>query len=358
VSQDATPQSVAALATPCVTIDLDRLKRNLARWQDRCEALGLRFRPHVKTHKTVEVARMQLALGASGITCQTMGEAEIFATAGFSDIFLARQVVGADKLRRLSDLLRGGVELTALCDDEALVGGLRDAARASETELRVLVDCDTGGGRTGVSSPAEATQLARTIAAAPGLVFGGLCTHPVANDTVQWLLEARSRLERADLAPPVISAGGTSALRKLEELQSVVDEYRAGNYVYLDLRSIEARAGTLNDVALTVLTTVISRPAANRAVLDAGSKTLTHDPLPGKRGFGLIPKPQKAVIDHLYEEHGVVEGSSAETLALGDRVNVVPNHACPISNLVDDVWITRNGLVLERWHVAARGASG
>ena len=350
--------STAILDTPCITLDLDRVRRNLSRWQSQCDALQIRLRSHVKTHKTLEIASMQVEGGAAGIACQTLGEAEIYAAAGFDDILLASNVVGGAKLSRLSRLLLDGVRLTAITDDERLLAGLSTAAEEASRGLRVMVDCDTGGGRTGVGCPEAALQLAKAISARPRLTFEGLCTHPCSVQTSHWLTQARDLLNANGLQPHRISIGGTSQFSRLEELTSLVNEYRAGNYVYLDRRSIAAGVATLDDIALTVLSTVVSRPTRARAVLDAGSKSLTNDgPPDGERGYGLILESQDSVVRHLYEEHAVVDLATDGDLHLGARVHLVPNHSCPVSNLVDHVWVTQSDEVVGRWKVAARGRS-
>ena len=169
----------AGIETPAAVVDVDRLERNLARWQEHCDRVGLANRPHIKTHRSVAIARRQLELGAAGITCQKLGEAEVMADGGCTDILVSFNILGESKLARLRALL-DRVDLTVCADDAVLLPGLSSAAAGAARPLRVLVDCDTGLGRTGVATPEAAAELAAAIDAADGLVFAGLFTYSVA----------------------------------------------------------------------------------------------------------------------------------------------------------------------------------
>ncbi len=334
--------------TPAAVVDLDRLERNLARWQQYCDEAGLRSRPHVKTHRCIEIARMQVELGARGITCQKLGEAETMVDAGLDDVLIPYNLLGVEKLRRLTALLeRARIAVTV--DDAALLPGLAQAARDAGRELPVLVECDTGLGRAGVQTPEEAVELARTIE--EPLRFGGLLTYPVLEGTAAFLSAASEELE-----PETVSVGGTPSMWSAADLVGVANEYRAGNYAFYDRNSVAAGAATLDDVALTVHATVVSRPAPDRALLDAGSKSLSSDRGPDD-AMGLIVEAPGSPIVQLNEEHAYVQLAEGETLELGQRVHVVPNHACVVSNLFDELVVERGGTVEAVWRVAARGRS-
>ena len=330
------------LDTPAAVVDLDRVDRNLERWQSYCERVGLANRPHIKTHRSVEIARRQAALGAVGITCQKLGEAEVMAEAGLTDILLAYNVIGAAKLERLAGLLERA-SITVTVDDEALLPGLRRAARRGE--LGVLVDCDTSLGRTGVPTPERAAELARAVTRA-GLRFDGYFTYPAPPGAMTFLEAAADRV-----APRVVSVGGTPSMWEAEKLRPTATEYRAGTYAFHDRTTVAAGAATLDDVALTVRATVVSRPAADRAILDAGSKALTSDPGPAE-GHGTILEAPNAVIEKLNEEHAYVR-LEGETLELGQQVSVVPNHACVVAILFDELVVAGGGTL----RVDARGRS-
>ncbi len=339
------------LETPAVLIDLDIVNANIARAQALFDGLGMAFRPHVKTHKLPELAALQRAAGARGIAAQKISEAEVFAAAGFTDILLCTTLLSPAKIARARRLAAQG-RFALVADSVAAVSAL--SARGT-APLTVLVECDTGGGRCGVQGPEAAASLAERIAEAPGLRFGGLMTYPRAGGTarVQSFMAAASALVRAALGDcPVISSGGTPDLARAGAAP-IVSEFRAGTYVYNDRSLVERGACGLDDCALTVLASVLSTPTPDRAILDSGSKTLTSD-LMGLSGHGLILEAPGARIAGLSEEHGHVILDGA-LLRVGQKVRIVPNHACPVSNLVDQVVFHRAGLVERRVTVAARG---
>jgi D-serine deaminase-like pyridoxal phosphate-dependent protein len=333
-------------------VDVDRLDRNLLRWQEECDRLGLANRPHIKTHKSVEIARRQLELGAVGLTCQKLGEAETMVDAGFVDVLIAFNLVGPGKLERLTALLRRAT-VRVTVDDPALLPALSAAARSSDEELGVLVDCDTGLGRTGVTEPARAAELADEVARTDGLRFEGFLTFPVLPASRPFLAEA---VELTDADVATVSAGGTPTMWQAEELRPLVTEYRAGVYAFSDLNTIAAGVGGLDDVALTVRATVVSRPAADRAVLDSGTKALAAD-LGPDGGFGHVLEAPSSTIVKLDEEHAYVRLGAGDSLDLGQAVRVVPNHVCPAVNLYDELVAVRSGEVVDRWRVDARGKS-
>jgi len=337
------------VTTPAAVVDLDRLESNLTRWQTHCDELGLANRPHIKTHKCVEIARQQVALGASGVTCQTLHEAEVMVDAGIGDVLLPYNVVGGRKLEQLALLLpRAAVRVTA--DDEALLPGLAGAATDAGRELAVLVDCDTGLGRTGVTSPEAAAELGTAISRTPGLRFAGLLTFPAPSGARDFLTAAGALLARRGLSVETVSAGGTPTMWQVGDLQPVVNEYRVGTYVFNDRNTIDAGAAKLDEVALTVAATVVSR-RDGRAIVDAGSKALSSDP-GASGGFGVVLEAPGSTIEQLNEEHGYVALAEGEELELGQQVRIVPNHACVAVNLFEELVGVRNDDVELRWPVA------
>lgn len=342
------------LDTPVVLIDLDRLEANIARFQAYLDQHGIANRPHIKTHKIPQIAQMQMAAGAVGVTCQKLGEAEVMADAGVNDIFLPYNILGGAKLERLVALARR-VRLSVTADSSVVVAGLGAAMAGTGLELPVLIECDTGMGRCGVQTPFEALELALQIARTPGLRFGGLMTYPSSSAIGPFMHEAVKLLREHGLTVERVSGGGTAAMWSAHEHPEVT-EYRAGMYVYGDRYTLSAGAIRLNECAMTVLTTVVSRPTPDRGVIDGGSKTFSSDLL-GLEGHGLILEYPDARIVHLSEEHGVIDFSQcAQKPAIGERVRVLPNHCCVVSNLFDEVIGVRNGKVETIWQVAARGA--
>lgn len=348
---------IAGISTPQPVIDEDRLASNIARVQSYMDAHHLNFRPHIKTHKIPAVAEAQRRAGARGINCQKITEAEVFAEAGFDDILITFNILGADKLARLADLNDRIAGLKVVADSAVTVDGLAGYF-AGRKPLTVLVECDTGAGRCGVQTPAEAMALARRIAGSNALEFGGLMTYPKAGSeiaTEAFFAETLTGLKAEGIDCPIVSNGGTPSLFSAHLVTSAT-EHRAGTYVYNDRAMVRAGHCTLDDCAMHILATVVSRPTADRAILDAGSKALTSDLL-GFADYGLIVEYPDAVITGLSEEHGMVDLSkvSGRRPEIGERVRIVPNHTCVVSNLFDRMIFHRDGVVTRVETVAARG---
>lgn len=344
--------ALADVMTPMPVVDEDRLAANIARAQAYMNQHGLAFRPHVKTHKIPSVARAQLAAGAVGINCQKLTEAEAFADAGFNDILITYNILGAPRLARLAALKERVARLAVVADSAATVAGL-----ASIPGLSVLVECDTGGGRCGVQTPEEALTLAELIRS-KGLRFQGLLTYPApgrANRVEEFLRATIPLLTARGIDCPVRSNGGSPDLWKAH-LVPLATEHRAGTYVYNDRSMVRAGECGPEDLAMHILATVVSRPTPTRAVLDAGSKTLTSDLL-GFSDYGEIESFPGARIVSLSEEHAVVDLSACRGALpqVGDRVKIIPNHTCVVSNLFDRMVFHRKGVVSRVEVVAARG---
>jgi len=342
------------LETPVLTADLDGVERNVAGMQRYCDEHGLRLRPHIKTHKLPQLARLQVDAGACGITCQKLGEAEVMADAGLDDILVSFPLVGAAKAERLA-ALAGRVRMSVVGDSATVAEGLSPVLARAGLEVGFLVDCDTGLGRTGVQSPEEAAELAALVAGLEGLRFAGLMTYPSRPETAPWLRAAREAVERRGLAVECVSGGGTPTARRTHEMGEVT-ELRLGTYVYGDRTCIADGSVPLEECALHVLATVVSRPTRDRAIIDAGSKTLTSDPAVGATGHGHLLEHPEAEIYALNEEHGYVDVSRCERPPeIGDRVTIVPNHACVTVNLHDQIVMHRAGEIVETLPIAARG---
>ncbi|MBA4489224.1 alanine racemase [Paracoccus sp. S1E-3] len=348
---------LSEVPTPMPVIDEDRLAANIARAQDYMTTNGLAFRPHIKTHKLASVARAQLAAGAVGINCQKLTEAEAFADAGFDDILITYNILGAARLARLRTLNEKVPRLTVCADSAETIAGYAQAF-ADAKPLAVMVECDTGGGRAGVQTAQAAADLAAQIAAAPGLRFAGLLTYPAAGgaEAVEaFLSEAMALLAAKGIDCPVRSNGGSPDLWKAHQVPAAT-EHRAGTYVYNDRAMVRAGECGPQDLAMHVLATVVSRPTPTRAVLDAGSKALTSDLL-GFADFGEIEGLAGARITSLSEEHAVVDLSACTgpLPQIGQQVRVVPNHTCVVSNLFDRMVFHRDGVVTRVEPLLARG---
>ncbi|MCM2502695.1 D-TA family PLP-dependent enzyme [Aureimonas altamirensis] len=345
------------IETPAVLVDLKTVRANIERFQAHADAMGLLARPHIKTHKLPAIAAMQIAAGAVGITCQKVGEAEAMVAGHpeISDVLITYNILGAAKVARLKDL-SGKVKLSVVADNATVVDGLSAGFADAAEPLRVLVECDTGGKRCGVTSPEAAHDLAVRIAAAPGLVFDGLMTYPAAGGAAtaaEFLKAAKALIEAEGIEVARVTSGGTPDIWQ-SRTDGIVTEYRPGTYVYND-RSLVARGvAELDDCALTVLATVVSVPTPGRAIIDAGSKVLTSDLL-GLTGHGAVLGRPDLSIDQLSEEHGRIVSDGPVGLSVGDRVRIVPNHACVVTNMFDSVHVLLEDGAIERWDVPARG---
>ena len=345
------------LDTPCAVVDLDVMENNLRRCQAYLDRHGLGLRPHIKTHKIPEFAHLQIRLGAKGINCQKLGEAEVMVEAGITDVLLTYNIVGQVKLDRLVALARRA-DIKVVADSVEVAEGLSSAMSRAGLTLPVLVECDTGALRCGVTTPAKAAALAQGIDRAPGLTFRGLMTYPPKNavaKTQAWLVEAVELCKRSGLPVETVSSGGTPDLYRAHEV-AVATEHRPGTYIYSDRYHVETHAfGAWADCALTVQATVVSHPAPDRCVIDAGSKSLSSDLL-GLRGHGRVVEHPDWEIHALSEEHGHVRTPpGAARPVVGERIAVIPNHVCVVTNLNDRIYAARAGRVETFYDVSARG---
>ncbi|MDY7101614.1 MAG: alanine racemase [Actinomycetota bacterium] len=351
------------LVTPSVVVDVDALDRNVTTWAAALADRGVGLRPHTKTSKCLEVVERQVAAGVVGLTVATLGEAEVLADAGHTDLFVAYPTWAGHPAmaRRLRDLhersdLLIGVESTRSA--RALAAAVDGSAR----RLGVLVEVDAGMRRTGVE-PAEVVAIARSAEQA-GLEVRGVFTFAghgygaagapddAADDEVRVLADARARLSAAGFEVPVCSAGSTpTAMRSARP--PVTDE-RPGCYVFGDAQQVTLGAMALGEVALVVAATVVASHRDGRFVLDAGSKVLAADRPAWVGGHGLLPDHPGAELRSLSEHHGVA-WTTGPRPEVGDVVAVVPNHCCVVVNLVDELTVARHGEVVDHWRVAARG---
>ena len=344
---------VDELETPVPVVDMDCMEANIARLQAYLDRHNIANRPHIKTHKIPAIAQLQMDAGAVGITCQKVSEAEVMAEAGFSDIFITYNILGESKLKRLTALAaRAMVSVTA--DSSVVIRGLSKAAEEAGVELTVLVECDTGAQRCGVQSPQDAAELARLIAGLPSLHFGGLMTYPTNEHLDDFVRATRDLIKGDGLQIERVSGGGTPGMWEAHTHPELT-EHRAGIYVYGDRLTLRSGSVTLEDCAIKIHTTVVSRPTPDRGILDAGSKSLSSD-LHGLDGYGYICEYPEAKIYQLSEEHGHVNFSACPRKPeIGERLTVIPNHCCTVTSLFDEVIGARADNVEVTWQVAARG---
>lgn len=385
------PQLVADLETPALLVDLQRLEGNLRRYQGIAEEQGVALRPHAKTHKSVTVAREQREHGSRGLTVAKPSEAEVFVAAGFDDVRIAYPVVGEAKWARVLRMMQRGARVT-FCVDTA--GGARAAseffARAGRP-AEVLVEVDTGHGRSGIGwDRPDAHEFLRQVAGLPGLRLAGLLTHAghsyagprgeeapiesvrtVMRQERDRLLDLAARCRDAGALPAdaELSVGSTPTASVFENVSRhglTITEIRPGNYVFHDAQQVALGSASLEQCALTVLASVVSvqrdPEGTTRLYLDAGKKVLTSDLGYGVDGHGILlydpirmTRLPHARITALSEEHAWVTVPGAATLAVGDRVRIVPNHACVTVGMADELLVVDAEEVVATWAVEARG---
>jgi len=360
--------NIAELDTPAVLIDVDVMEGNLQRMADYCRQKSLNLRPHTKTHKIPAFARRQVELGATGITVAKLGEAEVMAAAGLNDILIAYPIFGEPKWKRLVSLAERA-RITVAMDSLEIAQAISAHAVEHGVSVGIRVEFDTGFHRCGLPITDQSIEIAKQVRDLPGLRWDGIQLYPgqimgtrasreisipAENRTIAKLLEL---LAASGIECPVVSGGNTPAAYQCHRFQGVT-EIRPGTYIFNDRNTVDAEAATYEQCAATVLASVISTSVKDKAMLDAGSKTLAADTLlsGARTGYGYILDDPGLVIEDLSEEHGHLDlRGAARAWRLGDKVRIVPNHICPCINLQDRVYGVRGSEVVEEWSVAGRG---
>lgn len=361
--------SVQEVDTPALLVDHDRLEANLRRFAEMASHAGVALRPHIKTHKTLEIAALQVSAGASGLTCAKLSEAEVYADAGFNDVFVAFPVIGREKARRAAQLARR-CHLIIGVESATGIQQLSEAASEAGVLLNVRLELDSGLRRTGAAAEA-AEELCRLILAAPGLHLDGIFTFrgpsfpgaPTRDREVlgrqegEWMVAQAERLRAAGIPINAVSVGSTPTAASAARVPGVT-EVRPGTYVFCDRMTTRAGISTFDEIALAVLAAVVSRPAPDMAIVDAGSKTFCGDVIPadiGLEGYGVTVDGRSGIVERMNEEHGFVRLAEGFAPAIGDQLAFFPNHVCTAVNLSDELVIVQQGVVIDRWRVAARG---
>lgn len=381
-----------SIGTPCLLIDKDRLSTNLENMQRKADASGVRLRPHTKTHKSIDLARRQLDQGASGIAVAKVGEAEIYVAAGITDVRIAYVTIGEEKFERIIKLM-DQARISFCVDTIEGASGASEFFSARDLTMEVLVEVDVGYERCGVKwDSAHGVEYFKSVSELPGLKIIGILTHAghsydgpqtndesgeealirVSNEERDRMVAFASTLAEAGLIKPddgfEISIGSTPSMRHFENREENgfrITEIRPGNYVFHDRIQVGLGVATWQECALTVLTTVVSRhrdaDGSERLFLDAGRKVFTADLSDTMEGYGSIlynartmePLPH-ARFTGLSEEHGWVRVRGGATLSVGDRVRVVPNHACVVVNTQRNLYVVDEGEIVETWTVDAQ----
>lgn len=355
---------VENIDTPALLVDLDALEANIAFMADFFAGRPAALRPHVKTHKCPELARRQIATGAVGITAAKVSEAEVFAEAGIEDILIANQVTGEVKIQRLTDLAQT-CDLMVAVDDPKNVERLERFCAEKEVQIRVLVEVDIGMKRCGVQPGEDTLRLAQLVDQKPHLQFRGLQAYEghlvLVDDPEQReeqvkaaflpLQETCELLRNQGLEPEIVSGGGTGTY-DVSGTATPLNEIQVGSYVFMDATYHPIRPEFKQ--ALTVLSTVLSRPVPERLVTDAGLKSMTSE-----FGWPHLLGSIAAKMEYLSEEHAVLTLESPQNVPLGggDRVQFRPSHVCTTVNLHDQYYLHRGGILVDVWPIEARGCS-
>lgn len=360
--------NIYELSTPALVVDLDVVERNLERMAKLCRDQGVQLRPHTKTHKTPEVARMQVERGAVGVTVAKVGEAEVMSAGGVDEILVAYPVIGAEKLRRLAQLARSSRILLSL-DDEETAQQLSRAAVAAGSNIGVLVEFDSGYRRCGLRPGVACADLAAKIEKLPGLRFRGLMTYfgtvwgtederrEQAHRVIEPVAQALEAMHTARMPVEIVSGGSTPAAEFSGEIAGLT-EIRPGTYVYNDLNTFYQGACRMEDCAVRVMTTVVSTAVPGLAMVDAGSKTLSSDTLTAgpRKGHGYLVEAADAPLFMLSEEHGHVDTTKSQhRFRVGEVLSIIPNHICTCVNMHDEAFLVRGQQVVGSWRIAARG---
>jgi D-serine deaminase-like pyridoxal phosphate-dependent protein len=363
---DTIMTTLSQISTPALILDLDRVETNLRRMQDRATSLGVELRPHIKTHKCLEIAQMQRDLGCSGLTVSTLYEARVFSERGFDDLTWAFPVI----LNRLEEALQlaHGVDLGLLVDSKEAVAALEE----TREPLRVWIKVDSGYHRAGVDPESPlARELAERLRDSTTLRFAGLLTHAghayntrsmkelaaVAEQERSTLVNLAELLRSSGIGVPAVSVGSTPTMSVVEDLGGV-DEMRPGNYVFFDLMQARLGSCSIDDCAVTVLASVVSsQPGAGHCVIDAGALALSKDGLPkvdDGTSFGEVldaglpgPPIDATRVRSLSQEHGILD----RALEVGRRVRVLPVHSCLTAACFDEYVVVRGDRVLDRWKI-------
>lgn len=361
--------ALADVDTPALLVDLDAYERNLNKMQSFADDAGLRLRPHAKTHKCAVIAGQQMALGAVGVCCQKVSEAEALVHAGVNDVLVSNEVIGASKLERLAAM----AELASIgvcVDDAENIADLSRVADRYGVTLDVLVEIDVGAGRCGVATVEQAVELARRVGVAHGLRFQGLQAYQGAAQHIRAQAARRAAIEQAaaqvadtrrvlndaGLDCKIISGAGTGTF-PFEAQSGVYTELQCGSYIFMDAdygRNRTESGDYFRDFenSLFVLTTVMSKTRPGLAVVDAGLKAISVD-----SGLPLIHDLEQVTYVGVSDEHGQLDTTHADDMVrLGDKLKLIPGHCDPTVNLYDWYVGYRGERVESIWPIVARGA--
>jgi len=356
------------LSTPAVVVEQDIAERNIRHMIANTAKYGIAHRPHIKVHKSSELAKLQLKLGAKGITCAKLGEAEVMADQGIDDIIIAFPIIGEDKLVRYG-ALNDKCTLRSIVNSLPGAKGLSSLGESLGKKLEVLIELDGGVSRGGVPPFEPALEFAEAIGNLVGIRIVGLLYYPglIYGETTPEGVERLARKERDDLVGTkellekhgfeihILSGGNTPSALVPQFLEGIT-EVRPGNYIFNDCQRLYPALIKPSDCAMRVVSTVICRPDAHSAIIDAGTKALTSDSFPNMPArFGYIMDHEDVLLYKLNEEHGFLKSDLPLPFEIGDKITIIPNHACVTSNLCDEIYGFRNGVFSKMIKIDARG---
>lgn len=360
---------ICELDTPAVIIEQRILEANIFRMQSFADTHRVKLRPHGKTHKMPEIARLQLDTGAVGIAVAKLSEAEVMVRRGITDIQIANEIVGPLKIAKLADLSQKA-RITCAVDSYEGAAAISSHFAGHNLRLDILLEIDTGLHRCGVAHDSDFVQLFRSIAGLSGVNLMGIMTHAghvygagsrqeveeIGLREGSVMAGIASVLRESGIAVNEVSVGATPTVRFSGTVEGVT-EIRPGNYVFNDMTQVALGTVDIQKCALTVLSSVISKPAADRVVIDAGSKTFALDK--GAHGSDRVSGHgcilgKTADLARLSEEHGIIV-HRGQSFALGEKLRIVPNHACPVINLFDFVYLVDGDSVIGKLDVSGRG---
>jgi len=358
------------LDTPQAVVNLDVLDLNIKRMNDVVKQYGVKLRPHIKSHRTPAIAHRQLAAGACGITVAKLGEAEIMAACGIKDILVAYPIVGVNKVDRLFNLAYDN-KIRVVLDNIEVARGISEGSKRHNMEIDVLVEIEAGVNRCGVL-PKDVISFVKRLVKLPGIRFAGILTYgglgrgaknieEVKNIGLregELIVNVADKIEKIGILCPIRSAGSTPTAPFAASIPGVT-EIRCGNYVFNDVGGLANGVASIEQCALTVICTVVSCPADDRIIIDGGSKTFTSDmPNVFNKGYGFFPDNPEFILEKLSEEHGLVRiPKDYRKIKIGEKLEIIPKHACVVPNLMEDLYISKGGKIIGKWPVLCRGKS-
>ena len=362
---------ISSIDTPALLVDYTILQRNIRRLQEASDAAEIAVRPHIKAHKTPQVAQMQMRAGAIGVTCAKLGEAEAMAAGGMDDIFIAHCIVGATKMARLVALAKHVPKLSVAVESIASAQQMNDACAAAGLILDIIIEVNIGSNRAGVE-PDEAVQFAQALGDYPALRITGIMGY--AGGLGYTVCDEDKRIEMAAEEARRISAVADDLLTAGFDIQTVsgggtptagryrrdcgLTEVRCGTYCLNDCNQVDLGACGVADLAATVLATVVAVPGRDRIIIDAGTKALDQAVSDLTEGYGWLKGYEGGLVHKINDEHGYVDGRCLQSdLAIGDRLEIYPPRICTCLNLYDYMYVTQDGHVRDIWRITARGAN-